>query len=86
MTTVFKLISGSRLLRYLFSHINRSLVPEAVKFGAIVKLDKNGKIDMSYVDPKGSSTNPITSVTEIPGALLIGSLRNEFIGVVNISW
>lgn len=58
-----------------------ALIPKPRPFAAMIKLDDSGQIIKAFVDFKGLSSLPVTSVKEKGGHFFVGSLHNNFIGV-----
>ena len=63
-------------------------LPPLVKpepYGCFVELDYvDGKVRKTYVDEKGEALGMVTSVVERDGKLYLGSLKNDYIGVVDM--
>eukprot|EP00607_Mallomonas_marina_P005571 CAMPEP_0182428590 /NCGR_PEP_ID=MMETSP1167-20130531/23132_1 /TAXON_ID=2988 /ORGANISM="Mallomonas Sp, Strain CCMP3275" /LENGTH=243 /DNA_ID=CAMNT_0024611565 /DNA_START=414 /DNA_END=1145 /DNA_ORIENTATION=+ len=84
VTPVVSLVLNYRWLGYLLSVMNPHLLPVAKPYGAVYKVDPQGRPIGSLQDPKGLVVDKITSVTENKGKLYIGSTHLPFIGMFDL--
>ena len=74
----------SRLIRSILMVIPRTWTPEGKHYGGVAVVHPvEGSIQRIYQDPTGSDISVITGVTEHNGKLYLGSLHNDFIGVLD---
>lgn len=74
------------VLRGLMMIIPRSFYPEIKTGGCVVELDpEEGKLLRVLLDPEGDDISDLTGVTVNGDKLYFGSLRNDYIGVYNMS-
>ena len=73
----------SRLIRSILMIIPRTWTPEGKHYGGVAIVHVEGSIQRIYQDPTGSDINVITGVTEHNGKVYLGSLHNDFIGVLD---
>lgn len=75
----------NRWLRFACMMMPKSFMPSVVPYVGIVEFDpKDGKVSKFIVDAKGKTLKTFNGVTEHNGKLYLGSLSNEFIGVVTL--
>ena len=73
------------MARYLIARLKPNLIPDAKPFGAVIRINPNdGKINSALVDKAGDSTQPLTSVVQKGSRLFLGSLRNSFVGFIDL--
>ena len=76
----------SVLLRTMLMMLPKKFVPKVNLFGCIVEINSNeNKINRLLQDPTGSDIAWTNSATYYKNKLYIGSLRNNFIGVYDLS-
>ena len=80
MTPIFTFLMGSDILRFLCAYINPSFLPGPDAFAAFIRVTEEGKVSKYFVDRKGETSAPLTSVFEVNGTFFLGSLRNSFVG------
>lgn len=78
------------LPRALVMLLPRSLSPKVVKYGGVVEIFHENSEHESYIskiiqDPTGEDISMLTGVTEYDGKLYLGSLKNDYIGVFDLS-
>ena len=74
----------SRLIRSILMVIPRTWTPHGKHYGGVAVVHPvEGNIQRIYQDPTGSDISVITGVTEHNGKLYLGSLHNDFIGVLD---
>lgn len=72
----------SRLIRSILMVIPRTWMPAGKHYGGVAVVTE-GSIQRIYQDPTGSDISVITGVTEHNGKVYLGSLHNDFIGVLD---
>jgi len=82
--------SAEAWLRTLVMMLPSSLLPKPVRYGGVVEITQGSNITPSEIsfffqDPDGDYISMLTGVTEYNGKLYLGSLRNNFIGVLDLS-
>ena len=80
------LLAPYRLLRQLLSHVVVPLLPLIAKqWGAVVRLDADGRAVETLYDPTGWNVATISAATEAPdGRLFLGNLAGNYVSVVRI--
>ncbi len=74
----------SRLIRSILMVIPRTWTPEGKHYGGVAAVHAvEGSIQRIYQDPTGTDISVITGVTEHNGKVYLGSLHNDFIGVLD---
>jgi len=79
----------SRLIRTILMLLPRGLAPDAKPYGGVAIVHRGDEfskpsVKQIYQDPTGVDISVITGVTEGPdGKLYLGSLHNDFIGVLD---
>ena len=78
-------------LKTFLMMLPKSLAPKATKYGGVVEVavttgdeSSSGKITRFFQDPSGECIHGITGVTVHDGKLYLGSLENNFIGVLDL--
>lgn len=77
-------------IRTLVMMVPSSLLPKPVSYGGVVEITQGSDITPSEInfffqDPRGNYIGMLTGVTEHSGKLYLGSLLNNFIGVLDLS-
>lgn len=70
-------------LRKLLLRLPRSLMPQPVRYGMVLALDREGRVKENLQDPAGGYGR-ISCVVERGGRLYLGSLAEEAMGMVEI--
>ncbi len=68
----------------LVSRLPGSLLPKAIPYGLVLAVSGEGEILASLHDPGGEAIHPVTSVEEVDGQLLIGSLSADHVGTLAV--
>ena len=76
-------------LRTLIMMLPSSLTPKPISYGGIVEITQGddttpSEINFLFQDPNGDHISMLTGVTEHGGKLYLGSLHNNFIGVLDL--
>ncbi|PID43642.1 MAG: gluconolactonase [Gammaproteobacteria bacterium] len=67
------------------SKLPEFLKPRPKKYGLIASLDESGRVTASYHDPQGTNVTGITSVEQAGDQLLLGTLKENWIGRITLS-
>lgn len=78
------MIYNIKSLSAVVAFMNFKKIPLPPPFGAVIKMDKDGLITKNLLDLAGASTKSLTSVIEHNGKLFLGSIKNHFVGVVDL--
>ena len=73
-------------LKNLSAKLPASFKPKPIEYGLVLELDESGKIISSLHDPSGETLKEITSAEEHNGYLYIGSLHNDRIGRLKLTY
>eukprot|EP01083_Nonionella_stella_P240665 841148_1 len=76
-------------LMTLFMMLPKNLTPKPTRYGGVVEVTRGDDISPSQInrffqDPKGEHIGFITGVTEHNGKLYLGSLKTNYIGVLDL--
>jgi len=79
------LLAPYRLVRQLMSHVVLALLPLVAKpWGAVVRLDADGRAVEALYDMDGRVVSSISAATEADGRLFLGNLAGDFVSVVKL--
>lgn len=72
-------------IRYLLLMLPRQLAPPVEKFGGLLEINPDTAEFRYLVDPKGQDIHSIFGVTAFEDSLYLGSLKNSYIGLYDLS-
>ena len=79
------LLAPYRLARQLMSHVVLAILPLVAKpWGAVVRLDADGRAVEALYDLDGRVVSSISAATEADGRLFLGNLAGDYVSVVKL--